>query len=443
VTASPTRGSNRPSDWALIVSAQVLDGIAGYAFLITAGRLLGPAGFAPVSVMWTAQFLIGSGLFLAYELELARSTAEGITRGESTSGRYRATGQIFVVQLVAVSVALLALVPVLTNRLFDGEPIVSVALAIGVLGFAITHLIRGPLAGLGLLRLFALWFVVDAVAQTLALVALSVTGVRSPGPFALAAGGASIVAVVVVSLAGRNSRAAVAKHGAKIDPRFAARGPIVRSLSSLIGATLLTGMVTNIGAVAITWLDRSRSTAPAIFIAGLILTRPPLLLFQTAQATLIPRFTSLATAGDIRGFTRKMTLLVAGVAMTALVACAGAAQIGPWLLRTLFGTGYRLSSFVLVLQTAATFSAILALALGLGLISLSRQDLVAACWAAGVLALGLTLTLPGELTLRVARAMVVAGGAASASMMLALLSELRSRRRSMPRRGGPTAVPAH
>lgn len=429
------------SDWAVLGSAQVLDGIAGYAFLIAAGRMLGPAGFAPVSVMWTAQFLVGSGLFLAYELELARATAECIAHSESTERRYRATGQIFAIQLLVVIGVLLILFPTLTDRLFDNQPVVTVALAIGVIGFAATHLVRGPLAGIGFLRLFALWFVADAAAQTVALVSLAAAGVRSPGPFALAAGGASIFAVAAVSLVvyfrGSLRFTKVAAVGSQPVPR----GPIARSLASLTGATLLTAIVTNSGPLAITWLDRTESTTPAVFIAGLILTRPPLLLFQTLQATLIPQFTALAVASDHQGFSRRIASLVIGVVGTGCVACGGAAALGPWLLRALFGSDYRLSALDLGLQTAATFTAILALALGVGLIGLSRQDLVAACWAIGVLALAASLAVPAELTIRVARALVLGGAAASAAMALAIVSELRSPRWGLRPPDGPMEVP--
>ena len=76
------RGTTRPSPaWRSMppavemIGAQLFNGVCAYVFLGITTRQLGDVEFAPLSVAWSAFFLIGTGCFLPLEQQLSRNLA--------------------------------------------------------------------------------------------------------------------------------------------------------------------------------------------------------------------------------------------------------------------------------------------------------------------------------------------------------------------------------
>ncbi|MBU6216548.1 MAG: hypothetical protein KGR17_08070, partial [Acidobacteria bacterium] len=65
----------------VLVLGLIADGIGSYIYLSASGRALGPDQFAVVSVLWAVMFLIGNGLFIPVDQELARAIAAGVGSG--------------------------------------------------------------------------------------------------------------------------------------------------------------------------------------------------------------------------------------------------------------------------------------------------------------------------------------------------------------------------
>ena len=123
-------------------------GVFTYLFLSLAGRVLGPAGFAPLSTLWALVFIVGPGLFLPVQQELGRVIAG--QRGERGGARAARKVQVIAAAMaVMVGVAALVAGDWLTRELFDGQWALLWCFEGAVVAYAVSFTARGIFSGLG------------------------------------------------------------------------------------------------------------------------------------------------------------------------------------------------------------------------------------------------------------------------------------------------------
>lgn len=401
-------------------------GITAYGFLVLAARQLGPVDYAPLAALWALVFATVPSVFNPLEQQVARLTsgAADVTITEVRRQGLRAAGVLVLLGLVGVAVTW----PFLGAAL-DHNRLLLLGLALSVVGFAATHLLRGLLLGAGHLELYGTSMALEGVLRLVAAGVLVAAAVSTAGPFGLALGAAPLVAtVVLLPLCRRGFRSAAAAPA-----RPAALAPFVRTLLPLIVASVASLSLINAGPLVVKLLaDSTQARAASALLAGLALTRLPLFAFPTLQALLLPRFTHLLAAHDtgaVRGLVRRVVTLhlAATVIGTALVTLAGGLC-----LRILFGEGFVLARQDLLLLSVGTAGHLLALLLGLLLIAAGRGAALAAAWLLAVLAAALTVAAVGGLLFRVELGLVVGAGTAVALIAAVALS---------PRRLTPDAAP--
>lgn len=390
-------------------------GLTAYGFLVVSARALGPRQYGSLSALWALVFLAGPGFFLPLEQEVGRSLAARRAVGEGDGSLLRrATVLGGLLGAVLVGVVLAFRSPLL-DELFDHQALLLVGLLLALAGYFAEHLVRGSLAGTGR---FGPYGVVLGAEGTLRLVgcgALALAGVSTAGPYGVVLGGAPLLAAA----AGLRRPRAVAAPGPP-----AAYRTLTASLGWLLAASLSAQLLVNAGPLAVKALASDADQAVAgRFLAGLVLARIPLFLFQAIQATSLPRLSELDATGrhaDLHAGLRRLVLVVVGI---ALVSVAGAATIGPRLLEVLFGAGFRLGHRDLVLLAGANGAYLLALTLAQPLIALSSPARVAAGWMAGVGAFVVTTSMLNGLLVRVEAGFLL-GSLAAAGTMGALLVPL-------------------
>ncbi|MBX9243469.1 polysaccharide biosynthesis protein, partial [Actinotalea ferrariae] len=184
-------------------------GLSSFAFLGIAGRDLGPAGSAPLSVAWTVLNAVGIGLFLPLEQEAGRrlSGAIAVDGGASVSMRGTLRYAVWAVAVLAVVGAALH-VP-LSELILGGERVLVAVLVLALAAQAAEYLARGVLAGTGQFGRYGSQLAVDG--------ALRVAGaalVAASGNGSVLAYGAVLVAApalaTVVTLGARARRTGVA-----------------------------------------------------------------------------------------------------------------------------------------------------------------------------------------------------------------------------------------
>jgi O-antigen/teichoic acid export membrane protein len=187
----------------------------------------------------------------------------------------------------------------------------------------------------------------------------------------------------------------------------------------LLLASLLAQLLITSGPVAASQLAGPGEAGVAgQLLAGLLLARVPLLAVASVQTALLPRLTQLHAAADeakVRGVLRDLAAVVLG--LTA-VGVAGAAGLGPVVLRLLFGPDFDLGRLDLALLVLGVGGYLVALLVGLGLVARRQTGALAASWAMGVAMAGVVLLVGPGLVRRVELSLV-AGAWCSAAVVLA------------------------
>ncbi len=371
----------------------VANGIGAYAFTALAARGLGDEPFSPLAVMWTAVFLAAPGLFLPLEQEVSRTVAARRARAEGASAVVRQAGLIGAGLLALVVAATVISLPFSYDLFFDEQPLLLVGFLLALVGYFGSHLVRGVLAGEGRFDGYAAYFATEGGLRIAVGVGFLALGVTTAGPYGLTVGLVPIIAIAV-ALRGR---------WVPLAPGPPSRpGEMTASLGALLSGSLLTALLLNAGPLAVEILATPDETAAAgRFLAGLLIARVPLFMFQAVQASLLPKLALLAGGQRWVEFRIALRRLLVAVGGLGAVATLAAWSVGPQVVRLTFGENFALGHRDLALL--ALFSAIfmLAVTLGQSLIALSSPARMAIGWALGVVTFVVVTALGDDLYLRV------------------------------------------
>ena len=191
VEAVPTRRTQR---WDALGGSGILSvavlasGLLAYAFQVLCARTLGADAFGQLAVLWAAVFLATVILFRPIEQTLSRALADRMARGEEVRTVARAVGGLAAVVSVVLIGALAVAWGPLTDRLFLGNETLTIMLALGVVTFGASYVLRGTFGGARWFGGYGLILVSDGVARLLIAVPLVVIASIDLAAAALACG---------------------------------------------------------------------------------------------------------------------------------------------------------------------------------------------------------------------------------------------------------------
>lgn len=421
-TARRSLRSTIPSGALPVVSGLVIAGVTAYGFLVISARALGPQRYSSLSVLWALVVLVGPGVFLPIEQEVARALSSRAAQGTGGGPVIRSAATVGVLLATVLFVATVAGSGFLLDRLFSEEFLLLIGLVLAFFGYWGTHLLRGALSGNDRFRPYGALVATEGVARLIFCGIFAVTGVATAGPYGLALGLAPIAAVVLI---------APRERGLTAPGPPAPWGETFSALGYLLVGSALAQLLLNAGPIAVQLLaSPGEEAAAGRFLAGLVMARIPLFLFQAVQASLLPKLSGLLGADRLRDFRTGLVRLVGVVVVTVIIAVAGALTVGPWVLTVLFGPDFELGREDLGYLAAASGAFMLALTYAQALIALSAFKAQIGGWAVGVTVFGLTLLAKGDLLFRVELAFLSGTGAAAAA--LGVLAHAILRHRSPP-----------
>ena len=400
-----------PSGSFTIGSGLLVGGVSIYVFFRLGQEALGQDGFKPIVSLWFVMFALVPGFFLPLEQEVSRSVAHRRALGDGVRP------VVHKVAPVAAAITLLLVVAValartrLTNDLFEGSAVVTLALVIALVGYAPFHIARGICSGLGHFRIYSLMIALDGLLRVIACAVFLLAGLDRVGPYAL------MVAVVPLVIA----VGAFASGRLRTSPGTPASwGELAPNLGWLLLGTLCSGALINAGPLTVDLLGEG--TAPEVvtrFGNAVLLARIPLFLFQAVNAAMLPRLTQLVTlrdATEFRAVLRRLFTLVGGVGVIGVV---GAFIAGPWVLDLVYDGGIDRRTITLLAFASAVY--MLAQACAQSVLSMSGHVFVAVGWVTSFASFVATAAWSSDdLFLRVELALITSAAVALAIFMFGL-----------------------
>jgi O-antigen/teichoic acid export membrane protein len=395
----------------------LIAGLATYAFFkVGTVAVGGVEEFAPLASMWFAVFALAPGFFLPLEQELGRALSGRRAVGDGGRPVVRRVVGLGVWLVVAVTIGIIALSPLIATSYFDGDWVMVVALIAAFAAYAPAHMARGVCSGTGRFRDYAIVLGSDGIVRILLCVALAVVGVSAVGAYGMAIAISPLFAVAYVYQRGAlHTEAGPPAEWSEVTPNL---GWLL--IGSVCAATLL-----NAGPIAANLLAPAGADGlVTAFSYGVLLSRIPLFLFQAVQAALLPRLSQQAARGEFDEFRlglRRLMLVVVGVGVVGTI---GAFILGPWALDTMYAVDLSGRTMAMLSLSSALF--MLALATAQAVIALKGHAFVALGWVVGVLSFVLgTWLASDDVFQRIEIGLVVSSFAAFVVFALALRHQLR------------------
>jgi O-antigen/teichoic acid export membrane protein len=400
----------------------LVTGVTAYAFLVLTARVLGTTRYAPLSVLWALVFLFGPGFFLPLEQEVGRLVAARRVHGSGGGPVVRRAAALGGALAAILLIATGAIGGVLTHSLFDGQALLLVGFALGLIGYFVSHLTRGALSGNGHFPAYSVALGADGLLRLIICVVLAVVGVKSAGPYGLVLGLTPALAAIL-ALRGQRNLLAPGPEAPWRD--------VSRAVGWLLVASVSAQVLANSSVIAVKLLATPAQTSRAgRFLAGLVIARIPLFLFGAVQAALLPRLAALAGEGRDRQFTAGVIRLLGAIVLLGLLATIACVAVGPQVVRTMFGSKFQLGRADLAYLAAASAALMATLAISQALIALGHHASSVVGWLVGIVVF-IAVTAIGSALLRRVEVGFMAGAFASAGVAgYALAVRLPQRRQS-------------
>ena len=372
-------------------------GVLTYGYLALVARAIPGDGYSAFGAFWSMALIVGFGVFLPVELELARSmSSHPAARIPPRIGR---TLVVLVIGcLVVGAVAAPLVVPALGGAASLVPLVALVAVSSG------QFLLRGLLLGRARLVTHGTLLLVDSgLRVVLALLVGALLPEPSPAAYAwttvLAAALAHVPVLVVVLRRGR--RIPTPSAG----PVDAVTGPpgVGVAVGHLLVGTLSAQVLLNASPVLVAAVASGPElTTSAAYAACFTLVRLPLFVAVPLQSALVPAIVRAAQRGGPQAVRTLVLRVLAGTAVLGVGGWGLGTVAGPALVGLFFGAGYELSGTVIGILAGGAGLHVGLLVLSQVLVASALHRQVAVVWSAGVVAgLVLFLAVP-DLVLRAA-----------------------------------------
>ena len=394
ITPEP-RGFRAPGT-TFMVAGGLIGAVGAYLFQVYGTRNLDPDAFAPVSVLWTAFFILATILLVPVEQYVTREVA---------GGRKALPGDLkpsFLMAAIGSAVGGV-FVWVTLDDLFAGDPVYVAQIVLLMIGYSLLFAGKGVLAGARRFAEVGWILIVETVARLAAgIVLLQLVLSASSLGWAMVFGGFSVLLL------------GWWRHDT--GRQEASSTSSARFLSGYVGGTASSQILLAGAPLAVAALGGSPTLISIVFVT-FTLYRAPLTLIFALQGRILPYLVGLwrdANHAQLRRITR--AVLLGGVALAALGAVLGWV-VGPEVVGLLYGEQYAPSDPVALFAAAGVMAAASAQIASQVLVAEGRTSRLTWAWLGGlVIGLVVVLLARGEPDVRVALAFF-AGEVAALGLM--------------------------
>lgn len=390
---SPRRPTQRATHWVLFGS--LASGLGAYAFQVLGVRVLGEVAYAPISILWTLQYLVSTIALYSAEAFVTRTAT---LHGDAAHTLARP------IRVIAVWVGVLAFAFgvgtwVLRDALFAGAGDLAVVTGLIIASYGAFFVIKGRMAGTGRFRSYGAATALESIGRIIvAMPVLVVAGTTRSLAWIMPLGPAMVAAWWLydrrkVHRPDPLPPDEIAAQTGGTAGRFLAATTVANAVSQTLlaaGPLVLLPLGASAGEVSVFFVTITAARVPLVFAFGGLLSR------------ILPPLTRLARAGKDAQLRRIAFLIAAGSSGLGLVGGAAAWLLGPPLIAAFFGSGSRPGQAFVALSTFGVLLATGSALLNQVLIARHSESRMVAPWiAALVVAVVAVLTSSGSATLRV------------------------------------------
>lgn len=347
-----------------MVAGGLIGSVGAYLFQVIGANAVGSVAFAPISLLWTAFFILATIALVPVEQYVTREVASG---RRAIPGTARNTYQV----VIAASVVAALFVALTNESLFDGDwqYVVQAALLVG--GYGLLFFGKGVLAGRRRFADIGWILIVETMARLAAgVVAVWLFASATSLGWAMVIGGFSVLAL-------RWWRHDV---GSDDQPHSSAN----RFLGGYMGGSTSSQLLLGGAPLAAAAFGASPTLVSVIFVT-FTLYRAPLTLIFALQGRILPYLVAL-TADESRARLARIArnVVFAGTGLAVLGAAVGYV-VGPEVVGLLFTDEFVPVRLVAALAAGGVMAAAAAQIAGQVLVAEGRTSRLAIAWSAGLL----------------------------------------------------------
>ena len=407
-----------------MVVGSLIAGVGAYAFQVVAARGLGEVGYAPISVLWTIQYLLLAVVLYSMESYVTRA----VVLGADAPARVRRAVAVLGAWVAVLAVVLSGLTYVAREALFGGAGVLSLAVGAIVIGYGAFVVVRGALAGRSRFKSYGAATALESVVRlAVAVAALLWIGSTGAVAWSLPAGAVGAAAWWLVARRAQGSRPAALDSlplGSGRPTRFLLLTTVANGAAQALlaaGPLILVPLGATPAAISVFFVTVTAARAPLVVVQGGVLSR------------VLPTFTRMAARGDSASLGRVALWLAAATALLAGVGAAAAAVAGPTVVALLFGDAFRPQWWLVAGAIGGVVLATGGMLLNQMLIAEGREERLVAPWLLALaVAVGTLLVVAGDPVLRVTAGFVAGETVALGALVVAIA---RTRRTTPQRRG--------
>lgn len=396
---TPDKRGFRAPGTTFMVAGGLIGAVGAYLFQVYGARQLDPEAFAPVSVLWTAFFILATILLVPVEQYVTREVASGrkaLPADFKPAFAMTAVGAVLGGGFVLVTL----------DDLFAGDLVYVAQIVLLMVGYSLLFVGKGVLAGSRRFAGVGWVLIVETAARLLAgILLLEVILDASALGWAMVVGGFSVLALVWW------------RHddGRVQEPA----GPAGRFLAGYVGGTASSQILLGGAPIAVAMLGGSPALVSIVFVT-FTLYRAPLTLIFALQGRILPYLVGLSRDANHHQLVRiARGVVVIGAALAALGGLVGWV-VGPEVVGLLYGEEYMPTDMLAMLAAGGVMAAAAAQITSQVLVAEGRTTRLSWAWLGGLLIGVLALILAtGSPDLRVGIAFA-AGEIAALGLMAVL-----------------------